>query len=198
MTATELSHCANVSPQTASSHLAQLTEAGLLALEKQGRHHYYRLANSDVAHALEALMLLVPKQKSSHPTAPKPIHLARRCYDHIAGRLGVQLTASMLEKGWLSTKGKDYIITTKGEKGLASFGLDLVSIRQQRRYFARQCLDWSERQHHVAGALGAALLDNMLELKWLRKDKTERVLHITQDGYEGLENVFNLRLQIGK
>lgn len=194
LTATELAHGANVSPQTASSHLSQLMEGSLLALEKQGRHRYYRLANPEVATALEALMSLTPAQKKIAAKPLEPIHLARSCYDHIAGRVGVALADALQEKGWLAAGAKDYQVTPLGEDAFAAFGINLDTTRKQRRHFARQCLDWSERRHHLAGALGAALLDELLRRKWLKKDTRQRVLHVTSKGYEGLEHTFNLRL----
>lgn len=195
MTATELAHSANVSPQTASSHLSLMLEGQLLALEKQGRHRYYRLASSEVATAIEALMSLAPKDKRPNPEAIEPIYFARSCYDHIAGRVGVALADSFQTKAWLSVKEKDFEITSKGQEGFTAFGLDLEPLTKQRRHFARQCLDWTERRHHVAGALGAALMTELLERKWLKKDHAERVLHVTRAGYEGLESVFDVRLQ---
>ena len=194
MTATELAHGANVSPQTASSHLSQMLEGNLLALEKQGRHRYYRLANPDVATAIEALMSLTPEQAESQTQALEPIHLARSCYDHVAGRVGVALADAFQEKDWLRTNDKNFDITKKGDRGFEDFGIDLDLLKKQRRHLARQCLDWTERRHHVAGALGAALMSNMLERKWLRKDKEERVLHVTRVGLEGLEKLFDVRL----
>ena len=194
MTATELARTANVSPQTASSHLSLMLEGHLLALEKQGRHRYYRLASSEVATAVEALMSLAPKDKQLLSATNEPIYFARGCYDHIAGRLGVALADSFQNKAWLNVKGKDFELTSKGHKGFSAFGLDLEPLKKQRRHFARQCLDWTERRHHIAGALGAALMTEMLERKWLKKDNAARVLHVTRAGYEGLESVFDVRL----
>lgn len=194
MTATELANCANVSPQTASSHLTQLLEGGLLALEKQGRHRYYRLASGEVAMALEALMSITGKQ--ALPKRPlEPIHLARTCYDHVAGHIAVALADNLQDQGWIKANGNNFEVTPFGQAQFSAFGINLELLKKQRRYLARQCLDWTERRHHLAGALGAALLDRMLENKWLRKDKSERVLHITPAGYEGLESVFNVHLQ---
>ena len=194
MTASELAYSVNVSPQTASSHLSQMLEGKLLALEKQGRHRYYRLASAEVGTALEALMALSPRQEKSNAQPLEPIHLARSCYDHVAGRVGVILADAFQEKDWLQVNEKDYAVTPKGEKAFEAFGLDLPSLRKQRRHFARQCLDWTERRHHVAGALGAALMTNLLERKWLKKDKSARVLHVTRAGFEGFEKTFDVRL----
>ena len=194
MTATELAHSANISPQTASSHLSQLLKGKLLTLEKQGRHRYYRIASADVAAALEALMLLTPRAKAVETKPLEAIHLARSCYDHIAGRAGVLLADALQQKGWLDTNKQDFIVTPKGEKGFSDFGIKLEPLKKQRRHFARRCLDWSERRHHIAGALGAALMTTLLERKWLKKDESARVLHITRAGLEGLEKTFDVRL----
>ena len=194
MTATELAHGANVSPQTASSHLSQMLDGELLALEKQGRHRYYRLASREVAAALEALMSLRPEQRTAPNDVLEPIHLARSCYDHVAGRLGVALADALQTKGWLTATEMDYEVTTKGEAALTAFGLDLTALRKQRRHFARPCLDWTERRHHVAGALGAAFMAQLLERRWLKKDPKGRVLHLTRAGQEGLERVLGVKL----
>ena len=192
LTATELANGANISPQTASSHLAQLLHGNLLVLEKQGRHRYYRIANTDVAIALEALMSLTPAPKKAKEIGLEPIHFARSCYDHIAGSIGVALADSFLEKDWLVASDKDYIITKKGEQEFENFGIDLVFVKKQRRHFARQCLDWTERRHHVGGALGAAIMSNLLERKWLKKDESSRVLYLTNIGIKGLETHFGV------
>lgn len=192
MTATELAHGANVSPQTASSHLSQMLDGGLLALEKQGRHRYYRLASPEVAAALEALMSLRPEQVTAQSDALEPVHLARSCYDHVAGRVGVALADGLQAKGWLTATETAYEVTTEGETAFTAFGLNLTALRKQRRNFARPCLDWTERRHHVAGALGAALMVQLLERRWLKKDPKGRVLHLTRAGQEGLERVLGI------
>jgi DNA-binding transcriptional ArsR family regulator len=194
MTATELAHGANVSPQTASSHLSQMMAGELLALEKQGRHRYYRLASLEVATALEALMSLTSERVEVQSNTLESIHLARSCYDHVAGRVGVALADALQAKGWLATTEKSYEVTAGGEAAFTEFGIDLAALRKQRRHFARQCLDWTERRHHVAGALGAALMVRLLERGWLKKDLGDRVLRVTGAGYEGLERVLGVRV----
>ena len=124
----------------------------------------------------------------------EPIHIARSCYDHVAGRLGVALADALQTKGWLTATEMDYEVTTKGEAALTAFGLDLTALRKQRRHFARPCLDWTERRHHVAGALGAAFMAQLLERRWLKKDPKGRVLHLTRAGQEGLERVLGVKL----
>lgn len=195
MTATELAHGANVSPQTASSHLAQMLDAQLLVLEKQGRHRYYRLASREVAAALEALMSLGPEQRKAQNAVLEPIHIARSCYDHVAGCVGVALADALQTKGWLTATETNYDVTAEGETGLTAFGIDLAALRKQRRHLARPCLDWTERRPHVAGALGAALMAQLLERQWLKKDPKERVLHLTRAGQEGLKRVFDVSVK---
>lgn len=194
MTATELAHGANVSPQTASSHLSQMLDGQLLALEKQGRHRYYRLASREVAAALEALMSVRSEQVTTRNSSPEPIHLARSCYDHVAGRVGVALADALQTKGWLVATETTYEVTAEGETGFTAFDIDLAALRKQRRHFARPCLDWTERRPHVAGALGAALMVQLLERRWLKKDPRERVLHLTRAGQEGLERVLGVKV----
>lgn len=195
LTAGELAGRANISPQTASSHLSQLVKGQLLTLEKQGRHRYYRLAGEEVARAIESLMALTPQVTLSeaHP-ALEPIHFARTCYDHLAGRLGVAVTDALLEIGWLEHTGKNYTVTADGERGFASFDIDVTSLKQQRRQFARQCLDWTERRHHLAGSLGAALTQMLLERKWIFKQQGSRTVHLTQAGQKELTSVLGVRL----
>lgn len=194
MTATELAHGANVSPQTASSHLSQMLDGELLALEKQGRHRYYRLASPEVAAALEALMSLRADKVTALNDVLEPIHLARSCYDHVAGRLGVALADGLQAKGWLTATETGYEVTVGGETAFTDLGIDLATLRKQRRHFARQCLDWTERRPHVGGALGAALMIQLLERRWLKKDSKERVLHLTKPGQDGLERAFGVRV----
>jgi DNA-binding transcriptional ArsR family regulator len=157
--ASELARLAEISPPTASLHLSKLVQGGLILAEQMGRHRYYRLVSSDVAHALESLMTISPSRtirslKESEQN--KQVRYARTCYDHLAGVLGVRLTQSFMNLGLLEEAGREFLVTTKGSEFLTSFGIDLAKIQHGRRVFARQCLDWSERRFHLAGSLGAA------------------------------------------
>ncbi|MDH3476484.1 MAG: metalloregulator ArsR/SmtB family transcription factor [Rhodospirillales bacterium] len=196
-TATELAYVAGVSPQTTSAHLAKLTEGRLLALEKQGRHRYYRLAGTEVAELLEALARVAVKGPKRHrPTGPRDqaMRRARTCYDHLAGRLGVALADTLTERGHLLVEGKNFALAATGEAFLGEFGVDLAALRQRRRAFARSCLDWSERRPHVAGALGAALAERCFELGWVARVADSRSLRITQDGHRGLAKTFDVKV----
>lgn len=196
-TATELSLCADISPQSASNHLAKLVNAGILTVTKQGRHRYYSFASTEAAHVIESMATLLPPERDrvtkSNP-GPVGIAHARTCYDHIAGRVGVALTESLVEHRLIDPSGEDYLVTDKGKDWFASLGLDVEEIRSQRRSFARQCLDWSERKPHLAGALGASLLQMMLKKNWARKMKMSRELFITAAGRSGLREMLNLEI----
>ncbi|MDX5516144.1 helix-turn-helix transcriptional regulator [Stenotrophomonas sp. RG-453] len=182
-TAGELAREATITPQTASSHLAKLVEGDLLTIEKQGRHRYHRLASSDVAHALEALFVVSapvqPKQRLG-PT-DTGVRRARVCYDHMAGEIAVQLTEHWREQGWFSVSGDAWCLTSNGREGLHALGIDLPNAHL-RRPALRGCIDWSERRCHLAGQLGAALLQAMLVQDLVRRQSGSRVLTITAHG----------------
>jgi DNA-binding transcriptional ArsR family regulator len=184
-TATELAYCAGVSPQTASSHLAKLTDAKLLVAERHGRHRYYRLASPAIAEAMEPLTNLVahrpvPARRRSKPL--EELRAARMCYDHLAGGLGVALADAMLAQGYLEPAGRDFRVTAGGGRFLSELGIDLEAVRRQRRVFARQCLDWSERRPHLGGALGAAFAARCLAHKWIRRAPEGRKVVVTSAG----------------
>lgn len=194
----ELAFAANVSAQSASGHLAKLVEAGLLLVETQGRHRYYRLASHAVAHALESLASLSPRP-AARPLppsrgTPEAMRYARTCYDHLAGELAVTLLEQAEEKGLLAREEKIVALTAKGEKAFRQFGLDIDALRAAKRQFACGCLDWSERRFHLGGALGAALLTGFLERRWLLKAGRTRALQLTPQGRQGMREAFGVRL----
>ncbi len=193
LTASELALEAGVTKQTASSHLAKLTEGALLRIEKQGRNRYYALANDDVAAALESLMGVVerhgPQRVRPGPKEPALRH-ARVCYDHLAGDLGVALYDSLLAQRWIAADGSELAPTRKGREKLSAFGIDCDGIVQRTRPLCRACLDWSERRHHLAGSLGAALLDRMFDLRWARRLRDSRVVEFTPPGEAALRKTF--------
>ena len=194
-TATELAFVAGVTPQTASSHLAKLTEAGLLAVERQGRHRYYRLAGPAVAEALEPLTHLtpnrrVPERRRAHARRVGELRSARMCYDHLAGRLGVALTDSLLKRRYMRRVGGDFKLGPKGRGFLVELGVDVEAAEGQRRHFARCCLDWSERRPHLGGALGAALAERLMAAKWLKRDRKSRKVVVTAAGEAALPEAF--------
>lgn len=194
-TATELAQLARVSPSTASLHLTRLLEGKLLAVEAQGRHRYYRLRDPAVSAALESLMVLTaarPEPPRALSPAERALREARMCYDHLAGARGVRLTRAMTERGLLAHEDGELWLTESGERQLQDFGIDLAALRRRRRAFVRGCLDWSERQIHLAGAVGAALTQRLLDLRWLRRAHSGRALVVTEAGRRGLRSVFRV------
>ncbi|CAM5795989.1 MULTISPECIES: ArsR/SmtB family transcription factor [Brevibacillus] len=195
--ASELARIARITPQTASSHLAKLVEGGLLSQESYGRHRYYRLANPEVAHALEALQAIaVPKPVRSlrESDQMKALQYARTCYDHLAGKIGVALTDRLLELGLIQESGKDFLLSAEGKAKLQALGVEVDPPPKSRRHFARQCLDWSERRHHVAGSLGASLTKRLFELGWIERLPDGRAVRVTAAGISGLSEEFGLKL----
>ena len=196
--ASELAMLGGVSRPTASLHLAKLVEGGLLEVERRGRHRYFRLAGPEVGRALEALAAISPPLPARSLRAAQQgeaLRLARMCYDHLAGRLGVALTERLLELGWLVESAGAFDLTARGHQRLARWGIDVDGLRRQRRRFAFPCLDWSERKHHLAGALGAALASRLLDLDWIRRVPRTRAVRLTGAGHRGLAEVFGLELE---
>ena len=185
LTASELANEAGVTLQTTSSHLAKLEAGGLIAVIKQGRHRYCRLADPDVVHMLEALMGVAARAGHLR-TRPGPgdpaMRRARVCYDHLAGELGVHMFDALRDTGRLSNRNGEVALTKKGEGFVAEFGIDLGELAQLRRPLCRSCIDWSMRREHLAGSLGAALLARIYDLKWARRDRTSRAVDFTPDG----------------
>ncbi|OYD07115.1 ArsR/SmtB family transcription factor [Paludifilum halophilum] len=196
-TAKELAWAAGITPQTASFHLRKLENTRILQVEKHGRHRYYRLSDTDVAHWMESLLRvapLTPVRSLRQSSQQRALREARTCYDHLAGKVGVELTEGMVNRGILEEEGTDYRITPAGEHFMYRWELDLTVIRKKRRSFARCCLDWSERKHHLAGALGHAVLNRLLETDWIRRLPSTRAVQVTEKGKEGLREAFGLDL----
>ncbi len=194
--ACELATLAGVKAPTASAHLSRLVEGGLLQVEREGRHALYRLASAPVARALEALAALAPPRPAGsfrEAQHGRALRVARSCFDHLAGHVGVALTAALLARGALRARRTAYVVTPEGERTLRRLGVEVDAARGARRAFARPCLDWSERRHHLAGALGAALLDGLLAKGWLRRRRSGRALEVTSDGWRGLRSAFGVR-----
>jgi hypothetical protein len=196
-TASELAFMAAIKPQTASFHLAKLVNGNLIIVENHGRHRYYRLANEEVASVLESFLTISqPSEIRSlkQSTQMKELTYARTCYDHLAGQLGVGLTNSMVASGFLEKKGMEFLITPKGEQFYTEFGLDLSKLKKKRRSFSRACLDWSERHHHLAGALGQELAAQFFDLGWIVHMPSSRAVKVTHKGKLGFEKYFHLNI----
>lgn len=199
-TSTELALVAGVSPSTASAHLARLKTENLVEVSIQGKHRYYSLAGRAVARTLEGLNALAGgPRRSFKPTAPRRLCLARSCYDHIAGALGVALHDRLAALGWLAAKpgatAREYELTAAGMRTLARLGMDLEAALSARRRFAYPCLDWSERRPHLGGALGAALFDLALQRRWVRREMEVRALTVTGRGRREMQERFGLTLE---
>ena len=192
-TATELSVVAEVSPSTASAHLARLKEEQLLVQLAQGKHRYYQLASREVASALEALLVVagLPREEFK-PGTPDRLRHARTCYDHMAGTVAVQLHDRFAAQGWLAAADDGYELSAQGEQQFAALGLDVPALRKLRRRFACPCLDWSERKPHLGGALGAALLQLALKRGWVERDLDSRALHVAPTGERRMRAAFGL------
>lgn len=188
----ELAYTARVTAQTASSHLAKLLAGGLVALEVEGRHRYYRLAGSHVAQALEQLAAIRPEtQIRRRALSPEALRLrfCRSCYDHLAGQVGVALTQALEGREYLrAAEGKLLEVTPAGSEWLARMGVDLRGIKPARGGLARQCLDWTERQHHLAGPLGVELMSVLCSAGWLRRGRETRAVEVLPKGRHELRS----------
>jgi DNA-binding transcriptional ArsR family regulator len=201
LTAGELAWHAGVSAQTTSGHLAKLADAQLIALEKQGRHRYFRLASPEVAEAMEALMLVAASGPKRHrPTGPRDeaMRAARTCYDHLAGRLAVTMADRLNARQLIVLSDGAAAITEAGHRFFSDFGLDLSGDGKTTRPLCRTCLDWSERRSHLAGRLGAALCQQCLDLGWIKRGKDSRAVTFTPKGIEGFRATFGIDLPFTK
>lgn len=193
--ATELAYRAGVSSATASEHLAYMRKIGILATEKSGRHHYYRVISPRIMEVLEDLLTSYPgPNERIRPELARitPLREARMCYDHLAGRLGVALTGSFQKKEWLVLESIDFRVTDQGRENFERFGIDWTSLSRSRRRLARRCIDWTERTPHVGGALGAALTCRLVALDWIRRTKESRIVIVTTLGRRNLQDMFGI------
>jgi DNA-binding transcriptional ArsR family regulator len=193
----ELAYAANISAQSASAHLAKLVNGGLLAVEAQGRHRYFRIAGPEVAHAVESLgsLSIALRPRAPRPQIPKstPVQFlhARTCYDHLAGEMAVRVCDAMLKARWTTAEGRDFRITRLGEKKLIALEIDLPAVYRLPRAFARACVDLTQRRPHLGGALGAALLDLYIARGWILRTRRSRAVSITPKGNEAFGKLFD-------
>ena len=196
LTASELAQEAGITPQTASSHLAKLEAGGLIEPEKQGRHRYYRLTGPDVASVLEGLAGLAARAGHMRVrTGPKDpaLRRARICYDHLAGDLGVQMLESMKKQRLVRQSKQEIELTGDGKRFMArALQIDADTLLHPRRPVCKACLDWSERRHHLAGTLGAAMMARFTELKWAARDSApgSRVVNFSRIGEKRFAALF--------
>jgi DNA-binding transcriptional ArsR family regulator len=191
LTASELATEAGITLATASSHLSKLRRHGLVAVEHQGRHLYVRLADADVSTAIEALCPLAARaghmRTRPGPRDPELRH-ARSCYDHMAGALAVAALQRLFEGRLMRQEGEELRITQTGREFFAARGIDIGGLEKSRRPLCRTCLDWSERRHHLAGGLGAAIFAAVEERGWVIRDKGTRILRFGRRGEEKIRN----------
>jgi DNA-binding transcriptional ArsR family regulator len=193
--ASELARRAGIAPSTASEHLARLVDGGFVVARKSGRHRYYELADRAVAEAIEALSRVAPQRpvrSLRDATQGELIRQARTCYDHLAGRLGVALARGLERKGMLVRQDGTYVLGPKANARLATLEIDVDALARRRRPLVRGCLDWSEREVHLAGALGAAIATRLFELEWIERRKTNRSVAVTAVGHEQLRSQFGV------
>lgn len=194
LTATELSQEAGLTLSTASGHLAKLEKAGLVEIARQGRHRYFRLADSDVAVALESLMPLAVRaghvRVRTGPRDPE-LRRARSCYDHLAGDLAVKMLDRFLERRLLVRRGEDLRLTRDGRSFFAGNGIDIDGLDGRRRPLCRCCLDWSERRYHLSGVLGAAIFAKILAHRWAVCEAKTRVVRFSAMGERKLTAWFS-------
>jgi DNA-binding transcriptional ArsR family regulator len=172
----ELARAGSVTAPTASAHLGKLLASGFVICEARGRHRYYRLADAQIAHALEALALVAERGPAAAAWAsPARQHLryARCCYGHLAGTLGVALFDALVRSEHLCSSANGYALTPSGEAWMHRLGCPPPTPVRGRR-FAYACLDWSERRDHLAGSLADALLDHFVSRHWLRRGTVPR------------------------
>lgn len=186
MAAGELATAAGVSAQTASAHITKLLDSELVERRIQGRHRYFRLADAEIAHALEALSLVAERGAAAskwEQGAYKPLKAARTCYSHVAGELGVALFEGLLARGTIVPCDGHFALSSEGREEMAQLGVALPPITSaSARRFAYACLDWSERRDHLAGTLAVALLDHAVGQGWLRRTPSSRALTLTPPG----------------
>lgn len=197
LTAGELARRADISPSLASSHLSKLLDGGLVAVDQKGRRRLYRLADRRVAEVIEAMLTIAPGRAASslrESIRGAALRGARTCYDHLAGELGVALTDSLARQRLIETGDGSYALTAVGERRLESLGIAVAPLHQQRRAFARPCLDWTERRPHLAGAVGAAIAEHALRARWVTYVPGTRALRVTDDGRRGFLQEFALNL----
>jgi DNA-binding transcriptional ArsR family regulator len=193
LAASELAREGGVTSQTASGHLVRMLDAGLLSVERQGRHRYYRLAGPDVATALESLMTLASQSLGRRarrgPKDPE-MRRARVCYDHLAGERGIELFQRLCEQEVVILARGQIDVTPTGAKRLGTFGIDVGQLQIAKRPLCRSCIDWSERVPHLAGAVGAALLARMVEIGWAKRIAHTRIVRFSAVGDDAFSKLF--------
>jgi len=194
-TATELAMAANISSTSASNHLSKLLTADIVKVESQGRHRYFSFSRPEVAYVVESLANLAQHDSKNilkKDSEVKSVRYCRTCYDHLAGFVGVTVTGALEKKRLIKKSETNYIVTNNGWAWFSDLGIDKTQMQNKRRLIARQCLDWSERKPHLAGQLGALLLERALQNNWFKKVKFSRELLLTSKGRAALNDLLDV------
>ncbi len=197
LSAGELAYAARVTAQTASAHLGKLAETGLITPFKNGRYRYFRLASPKVALMLEGIMAVAIDNKPRYrplSRQARELRSARVCYDHLAGRLSVDLADFLIAREYIVLGDEGGQVTDSGARFLAGIGIDLFAVASKRRQFCRSCLDWTERRPHIGGAVGAALTNRCFELGWTERMKHSRAVTVTASGKRGFHEIFGIAI----
>ncbi|MBV9450680.1 MAG: helix-turn-helix transcriptional regulator [Streptosporangiaceae bacterium] len=186
-----LAEAAGISRSLASAHLRKLVDGGFVKVRPSGRQRLYSIASEPVADALEILTLLAPASPArtlKEASRARNLRWARMCYDHLAGTVGVTLTAALLGRGLMLDSDGGYLLGSAGPAGFGEIGIDVSQLERRTRPLLRACMDWSERQYHLAGSLGAALSGTMLDRKWIARREASRIVTVTPAGAKGLRD----------
>lgn len=195
MTASELASAARITAQTASTHLAKLTEAGLLSMVRNGRHRYFQLASPTVTDMIDGIVAVaLEKRPRYRPLShqARALGAARICYGHLAGRLSVALVDVFVARDYVVLDDEAAEITVAGARFFTGFGIELPALRADRRHFCRLCLDWTERRPHLAGAVGTAITKRYFDLGWMERTKRSQAITVTALGRRGLRETFGV------
>jgi DNA-binding transcriptional ArsR family regulator len=195
LTASELARAARVTPQTASTHLAKLTGAGVLSVVRTGRHRHFRLASPTVAGMIEGIVAVALEKRPRYRPLSREaqaLSAARICYDHLAGRLSVDLTDSFVAREYLVLDDEAAEITSAGSRFFTEFGIELPARRSTRPRMCRLCLDWTERRPHIAGRVGAAITKRYFDLGWMERMEGNHAVIVTPVGRRGLRKMFGV------
>jgi DNA-binding transcriptional ArsR family regulator len=195
LAASELASVAGMTRQAATAHFKKLVAAGLLVGRSAGRHRFFRIASPEVGHAIETLATIARPARIvalGQSTILERLRAARSCYDHLAGRLGVAVTDRLLEAKAIAPAGRDFTLTSRGRGIFTELGIDVDGVQGERRRFARACMDWTERRPHLAGSLGASVLELFVRKRWVTRNANDRALRVTPDGARELRRRLGL------
>jgi DNA-binding transcriptional ArsR family regulator len=199
----ELAFIGNVAPQTASFHLRKLIDAALIAVERQGKHSYYRLANERVAATLESIAALAPlrnqidlRSRTRYESERiKELRFARSCYRHLAGALAVEINQALLDRQLLiAHSGRGYGLTSLGREWCRELGMTLPPSGRRQDPPGRACVDWTERRHHLGGPLGGALFSRLTDLRWMVANPGSRAIRVTHAGSVALKRELGIAI----